>query len=75
MYKERNQWSDTGVASSQINQWKKLALKGLPELFSRKNESSNIDPMNDPDHLRQVIGKLQVEVEWLKKKSKQLGLM
>lgn len=67
--------SEFGVAASQINQWKKQALEALPDVFARKNEAKQVDPLQDPDRLQRMIGQLQVENDWLKKKSKQLGLI
>lgn len=63
------------VHPGQINTWKKQALEGLPELFQRKNNKMAPEASVDPDKLYQQIGKLQVENEWLKKKSLQLGLI
>lgn len=67
--------SDYGIAATQVNQWKKQALDSLPDLFARKNEAKQVDPLQDPDRLQRMIGQLQVENDWLKKKSKQLGLI
>ncbi len=63
------------VHPGQINTWKKQALEGLPELFERKNSRVAKNENMASDQLFQQIGKLQVENEWLKKKSLQLGLM
>ena len=64
------------VHPQQIITWKKKALEGLPELFQRKNGVSGKEESSiDSDKLFQQIGKLQVENEWLKKKSLQLGLI
>jgi transposase len=63
------------VHPGQINTWKKQALEGLPELFERKNSQAAKESDTSSDRLFQQIGKLQVENEWLKKKSLQLGLM
>jgi transposase len=62
------------VHPGQINTWKKQALEGLPDLFQRKNSRASQDGAEDADKLYQQIGRLQVENEWLKKKSLQLGL-
>lgn len=58
------------IHPNQITQWKKRALDELPEIFSknRKNEKGVND--NLIDCLYQQIGKLQFELEWLKKKFK-----
>lgn len=63
-----------GVHPTQINAWKKQALDGLPELFGRASGPDTQALEAQQDRLYQQIGKLQVEVEWLRKKSKALGL-
>lgn len=67
--------SQYGVHASQINSWKKLAQERLVEAFERGGGQP--DPKEaeaQQDRLYQQIGKLQVEVDWLRKKSKALGL-
>jgi transposase-like protein len=58
------------VHPNQVMTWKKEALAGLVEVFSgkrgRKPRSS--DGM-DPEALYSQIGRLKVELDWLKKKS------
>jgi len=66
--------SEYGVHASQINTWKQQAREKLPELFGR---SSGLDEQRreaEQDRLYPQIGRLQVEVDWLRKKSKALGL-
>jgi putative transposase len=64
--------SKFGIHTSQVTAWKKLLLSGAPELFadgrSRQDESSA-----DEQELYEQIGRLKMEVEWLKKKSAQLN--
>jgi transposase-like protein len=52
----------------QIAKWRKCALEQLPELFvdgrTRKARSSEMDS----DALYEEIGRLKVELDWLKKK-------
>ena len=61
------------VHSTQITRWKKMALAGLTEIFS-KNGKGSATPGSSPqeDELFKEIGKLKVENEWLKKKSELL---
>ena len=61
--------TEYGVHPSQINTWKKLALESLPEVFSRGRERQAENQEAEKDRLYQQIGKLQVEVDWLKKKT------
>lgn len=66
--------SEYGVHATQINAWKKQALAGLPELFGRTPAADGKAAEAEKDRLYQQIGKLQMEVEWLQKKSRELGL-
>jgi putative transposase len=61
--------SNYGVHPNQVAQWKKLAMQQLPEVFSngRKNLERSEEELRA--RLYQQIGKLQVELEWLKKKT------
>lgn len=66
--------SEYEVHATQINAWRKQALEGLPELFERGNGTDTKAQEVEKEQLYQQIGKLQVEVEWLRKKSRRLGL-
>jgi transposase-like protein len=57
----------------QISQWKKQLLDGIDSLFSdgRKREQENGQAVQA--ELYEQIGRLKMEVEWLKKKSAQCG--
>jgi transposase len=61
--------SEFGVHVSQINEWKRQLLAGLPEVFDRKGERREAANEVEKDRLYRQIGKLQVEVDWLKKKT------
>ena len=65
--------SEFGVHVSQINTWKKQLLEALPEVFGRKGEQREAQYEVEKDQLYRQIGKLQVEVDWLKKKTGHLG--
>jgi transposase-like protein len=65
--------SEYGVHPVQISHWKKLALEGMTEIFSDKRKKAQEDDQDLKDRLYQQIGQLQVELEWLKKKSGLLG--
>jgi transposase-like protein len=60
------------VHPSQIQKWKKTMLEGLPELFAdgRRRPETEHDELIAA--LYQQIGQLQVELDWLKKKSDSL---
>ena len=52
----------------QIGQWRKTALEQLPDVFidGRKNKQSGADV--EKAALYEEIGRLKVELDWLKKK-------
>ena len=56
-----------GVHPNQIGQWKKQALKSMPEVFGsgRDYEAERLE--KERDRLYKKVGQLQVEVDWLKK--------
>lgn len=60
--------SQFGVHPVQIGQWRKTALEQLAELFvdGRKRQRSGLDV--EKDALYEEIGRLKVELDWLKKK-------
>jgi transposase-like protein len=66
--------SQYGVHSTQISAWKRRALEELPEAFSGAPQRSERERQAHEDRLYRQIGKLQVEVDWLKKQSTELGL-
>jgi len=65
--------SEYGVHANQINQWRKRLLDELPDIFSKKRQKNEKDAEDLQDELYRQIGQLKVELEWLKKKSKQLS--
>ena len=64
---------DYQVHPVQVTQWKGVVRDRLPELFELGRPEG---PENGEliAQLHEKIGQLAVEVDWLKKKSKQLGL-
>jgi len=56
-----------------VTQWKGVIRERLPELFEPAS-SVNHDSERMIAQLHQKIGELTVDLDWLKKKSKQLGL-
>ena len=54
----------------QASQWKLQVLEGASELFTRGKKTQTKDESQAKEaELFQQIGKLQMELEWLKKKS------
>lgn len=63
--------SKFAVHSSQVTSWKKQLLEQVASLFEdrrRRDSEASIDE----EELFAQIGRLKVEVEWLKKKAAQL---
>ena len=52
-----------------VTQWKKQLLEGAAEIFSNGKRVAADSDEELKAELYQQIGKLQVEVDWLKKKS------
>ena len=62
-----------GVHPVQVSQWKTTIRERLPDLFeSGRKETQDQEELIAALH--QKIGQLTVDLDWLKKKSKQLGL-
>jgi len=55
------------VHPSQIHNWKKQALEGLPEVFETRKPKVQHEDISAK--LFEEIGRLKVELDWLKKKS------
>jgi transposase-like protein len=56
-----------------VTQWKGVIRERLPDLFE-PGSTVNADSERVIAQLHQKIGELTVDLDWLKKKSKQLGL-
>ena len=54
---------------NQLGQWKRQALEALPEVFNQRRDKSRADQEALVDRLYQRIGQLEVELDWLKKKT------
>jgi transposase-like protein len=53
----------------QISQWKKQLLDGLVSLFENGSAARRPDPEKLQTELYEQIGRLQMELAWVKKKS------
>jgi len=62
-----------GVHPTQINRWKNKLKAGMVEIFSSKKEKINIENDQLVEELYRKIGQLEVEKDWLKKKSELFG--
>ena len=57
----------------QVSQWKKELLERLPGVFATITPPSLAEAATREAQLYQKIGQLEVELDWLKKKSAQLN--
>ncbi len=63
--------AELGIHPTQLKEWKKIALTGLPDLFSREGKASEQSQAHEQqvNELYNEIGRLTTHVSWLKKKS------
>jgi len=63
--------AEIGVHPTQLKEWRKIALQGLPELFSRDGKAGEQAKAHEQqvNELYSEIGRLTTQVNWLKKKS------
>jgi putative transposase len=61
------------VHSGQVAAWKKQLLSGASGLFEDRRGRRPDESAADEQELYEQIGRLKMEVEWLKKKAAQLG--
>ncbi len=62
-----------GVHPVQLGEWKRRVLQGMPGLFVTSNRNAEKEEEQLKEKLYQQIGQLQFELEWLKKKHRDLG--
>lgn len=63
------------VHPTQVSKWKKKLEEDLSTVFEQGNKKRGQNELEkERDKLHSKIGQLTIEVDWLKKKSKQLGL-
>jgi transposase-like protein len=60
---------DFGVHPTQVGQWKRELQEQAAGLFEVKRGIRPADPSASPDRLYSEIGRLKMELDWLKKKS------
>jgi transposase len=65
--------SQHGVHPTLIHAWKKQLLAGAEDLFSTGSKAAATDHETLQTQLYEQIGRLQMELGWLKKKSAGLG--
>lgn len=60
------------VHANQVSAWRKELIDRAEELFVDGRSRAKPEPAEDIEQLYAQIGRLQMEVEWLKKKAAQL---
>ena len=65
--------SESAVPPTQVTQWRATIRNHMPELFE-PGQPGTEDQEQLIAQLHQKIGQLTVDLDWLKKKSRQLGL-
>lgn len=65
--------SEYGVHTNQIGRWKKQLLDAAPDIFTRGKDKEAEKKEAERDGLYKKVGQLQIEVDWLKKKTGYLG--
>ena len=65
--------SEFQIHPTQISQWKREAADGLPGVFQKSSTRAEpaVEAITAP--LYEQIGRLQMELDWLKKKAHRLG--
>ena len=58
-----------GLHPVQVRQYKKMILDQAGQLFEGKRGPKPVSEHSEPERLYSEIGKLKVELDWLKKKS------
>jgi transposase-like protein len=62
-----------GVHPTQVHQWKKEVAERLPEVFTKQADADALAAKEREQELYAEIGKLKMQLEWLKKKVGPLG--
>lgn len=60
---------DFGVHPTQVGQWKRELQEHAGSLFDAKRGPKPVDESASPERLYSEIGRLKMELDWLKKKS------
>jgi putative transposase len=65
--------AEFGVHAGQVAAWKKQLLEGATGLFEDGRSKRGADDVANDQELYEQIGRLKMEVEWLKKKAAELN--
>jgi len=65
--------AEFGVHAGQVTAWKKQLLEGVAGLFEDGRTRRADETATQEEELYEQIGRLKMEVEWLKKKAAELS--
>ncbi len=65
--------SESGVHANQISRCKKQLLDAAPDVLTQGKDKEAEKQEVEQDRLYKKVGQLQIEVDWLKKKTGYLG--
>jgi transposase-like protein len=65
---------DFEIHSNQVTTWKAELRKNIASIFETSKKEEAPDPCEDVEALQAKIGELTMELDWLKKKSKNWSL-
>ena len=65
--------SEYEIHVTQLNAWKKALNQGANEIFSNKKERDEKTAEEEKSRLVDQIGRLKIELDWVKKKTGHLG--
>lgn len=57
-----------------VSKWKNELLSRMPEIFATENSKKDANNDKEKDNLQRKVGQLTMEVDFLEKKCKQLGI-
>ena len=66
--------SDHGISVDLVQDWKRQAKEHLAEGFKRKGKTREAELQTRIARLERLLGKREFELDWLTKKSRELGL-
>ncbi len=67
--------SQYGVAPNYVAKVKSYAIENLPNLFTQPEGTRIKDMEQEIEELQRLLGQKERDISWLKKKSKEMGLM